>query len=157
LTTGDDSPLFVEEPESHLHARAQRFLIERLYGKRRQVFLTTHSPVFINIPGRVSLQQVTMKAGRTAIARVKGLADLSGVLEDIGARNSDVLLSDAVVFVEGPADKRAFEFWSETIGKPLAESNITVLPMGGGEFAERGVRARAEILEGISQRAPVPC
>src|SRR5713101_2343513 len=46
LTTDDESTIFVEEPESHLHPGAQRFLIERLAHGIRQVFLTTHAPAF---------------------------------------------------------------------------------------------------------------
>jgi hypothetical protein len=38
----------------------------------------------------------------------------------------------------------------------LEESNVTVLPMGGGDAAEGKARVRSEILEEISERAPVP-
>jgi len=78
------------------------------------------------------------------------------LLEDIGARNSDVLLSDAVLFVEGQGDKATLEIWSETLGKPFAEHNVTVLPMRGGEHAGQGAPARSEVLEGISERSPIP-
>jgi hypothetical protein len=156
LTTGDESTLFVEEPESHLHAGAQRFLIERLYQGDRQVFITTHSPTFINLPGPRSLYQVTYDGGRTRATYVEDDDSLGTVLEDIGARNSDVLLSDAVLFVEGPSDQRALSIWSETLGLSLAEHNVTLLPMGGGEHADRHAPIRSALLAGISQRAPVP-
>ncbi len=58
-TTDDRSTLFIEEPENHLHAGAQRFLIEKLHGTSRQVFLTTHSPTFVNINQRKSIYQLT--------------------------------------------------------------------------------------------------
>jgi hypothetical protein len=72
------------------------------------------------------------------------------------SRNSDVLLSDAVLFVEGPSDQRAFELWSEKLNLSLEEHNVTPVQMGSGSDAVRGNRMRSDVLEGISQKAPVP-
>lgn len=155
LTTGDESTLFLEEPESHLHAGAQRFLMEQLYSGDRQVFISTHSPTFVNLSRPRSLYRVVYSNERTKIDRVNDAQALGAALEDIGARNSDVLLSDAVLFVEGPSDRDVLRVWSETLGMSLAESNVTVLPMGGGEYAGGKTRVRGEILEGISEKAPV--
>lgn len=156
LTTGDESTLFLEEPESHLHAGAQRFLMEQLYSGDRQVFISTHSPTFVNLSRPRSLYRVVYSNERTKVDRVKDTQALGEALEDIGARNSDVLLSDAVLFVEGPSDRDVLRAWGETLGTSLIENNVTVLPMGGGEYAEGKARVRGEILEGISERAPVP-
>lgn len=156
LTTGDKSTLFLEEPESHLHAGAQRFLMEQLYSRERQVFVSTHSPTFVNLSRPRSLYRVVYSNARTKVDRVKDTQALGHALEDIGARNSDVLLSDAVLFVEGPSDSDVLRAWSETLGTSLVENNVTVLPMGGGKYAEGKARVRGEILEGISERAPVP-
>lgn len=155
LTTDNESTLFVEEPENHLHAGAQRLLLEKLTSGERQVFITTHSPTFVNLWRPHSLYQVTYTRGRTTIER-RDDSGLDTILEDIGARNSDVLLSDAVLFVEGPGDKHVMEAWSETLGASLTEHNVTVLPMGGGQYAGRSAPVRSEVLTGISQRAPVP-
>jgi len=156
LTTDDSNSMFLEEPESHLHAGAQRFLVERLTQGDRQIFVTTHSPTFINIPAPKSLYQVVFDANRTQVARVEDADTLGMVLEDIGNRNSDVLLSDAVLFVEGESDQRALNIWSETLGMSLTERNVTLLTMGGGEHADRHAPIRSHVLGGISQRAPVP-
>jgi hypothetical protein len=156
FTTGDESALFLEEPESHLHVGAQRFLIEKLREGERQIFVTTHSPTFINtIRGRC-VYQVRLSRERTTISHCNNAGSLSEVLDDIGSRNSDVLLSDAVLFVEGPGDKKVFEVWGERLGMNLEEHNVTVVPMGGGSEAARGTRARTDVLEGISRKAPVP-
>jgi hypothetical protein len=156
LTTSSNCSLFLEEPESHLHAGAQRFLIERLYQSNRQVFLTTHSPTFVNSPRQRSTHQVKFVGNRTTITHVTDTDTLSHVLEDIGSRNSDVLLSDAVLFVEGPGDRGVLQAWSATLGMSLEEHNITVLLLEGGEYAERTARARSDVLEQISHKAPVP-
>ncbi len=156
LTTGDTSTLFVEEPESHLHAGAQRFLIERLFEGNRQAFVTTHSPVFVNTSRPKSLYQVVRRNNVAQVKPIHGTDLLGDVLDDIGARNSDVLLSDSVLFVEGPSDRDVLVAWADILGKGLSEHNVTVLQMGGGRHAARQAPLRSEVLEGISQKAPVP-
>jgi putative ATP-dependent endonuclease of the OLD family len=156
LTTGDESSLFVEEPESHLHPGAQRLLAEKLCDGDRQVFITTHSPVFVNMARPKSIYRVNQDSGRTKIDRLNNAGFLSEVLEDIGSRNSDVFLSDAVLFVEGRSDQQALSVWSKTLNLSLDGHNVTLLPMDGGEYAERKTRVRSDTLVGISQKAPVP-
>jgi hypothetical protein len=156
LTKNDESTLFLEEPESHLHAGAQRFVIDKLQQGNRQVFVTSHSPVFINTPHESSLYSVVRRENRTRIDRILETEELKDVLNEIGSRNSDVLLSDSVLFVEGPGDQQVFMNWSETLGLSFDERNITVLAMGGGDNSDRRARVRSEILQAISKRAPVP-
>lgn len=60
------------------------------------------------------------------------------------------------MFVEGPSDKAALDAWSETLRMSFTEHNVTVISMGGGEYADRGAPIRTEVLEGISSKAPVP-
>ena len=118
LTTGNNCTLFLEEPESHLHAGAQRFLIDKLRVDDRQIFLTTHSPTFVNLSFRSSMYQVRYVQNKTTIQRLEDREMLGEVLADIGSRNSDVLLSNAVLFVEGPADRDAFISLSRTLTLP---------------------------------------
>ena len=74
-----------------------------------------------------------MKDGRTSAVRVEAGGEIGNTLADIGVQNSDVLLSDAVVFVEGPSDKAVIETWSDKLGTSLADLNITVI--GAGHMA----------------------
>lgn len=155
-TTGPESVLFLEEPEGHLHAGAQRYLMEEFRADGRQVFITTHSPTFVNLAWPKNLYRVSMNEDSTGIIRVRNQGQLGEVLEDVGARNSDVLLSDAVLFVEGPSDGKVLSTLASLLGSSLAERNIAVVPMGGSERIGQGARARSEVLEGISRNAPVP-
>ena len=155
VTKGDDFTVFLEEPESHLHAGAQRFLIERLCEGDRQVFVTTHSPVFLNTSRDRAIYHFALNQHRrTEVTPADDPESLSEMLADIGARNSDVLLSDAVLFVEGPGDRDVFHSWSRALGTSLEEHNITVLPMGGGERGK--APPRSDVLAAISQKAPIP-
>src|SRR5262245_4480847 len=155
LTTQETSTLFLEEPESHLHPGAPRFLLEKLAQGGRQVFVTSHSPVLLNAVRTQKVFKVTYSGKRTKVSAV-GADSLGPLLGDIGARNSDVLLSDAVLFVEGSSDEGALRAWGEVLGQPLDGHNVTVLHLVGGQYAEQRGPPRADVLKGISEVAPVP-
>ncbi len=155
VTTKNDCPLFLEEPESFLHAGVQRYLIEKLYEDGRQVFVATHSPTFLNSSRPKSVHQISLKSGRSYVSRID-TDSIAEVVADIGIRNSDVLFSDAIVFVEGPGDREVLMKWCQTLGVNLAEKNISIIPMGGGDFSNKRVYHRKEILEAIAGNAGVP-
>lgn len=156
LTTGDERTLFVEEPESHLHPGATRFLVEKLRERDRQVFVTTHFPVLLNLRPAASIYRVQFARGVSQVSIVRESEKLGESLVEIGSRNSDVLLSDAVLFVEGQSDRGAFIEWSKTLGANIEDRNITILAMGGGEYPDRSVPVRSDLLAAISRQAPVP-
>lgn len=111
-TTGANTPVSVEEPDTHLHPGAQRFLLEAFKRDSRQVFLTTHSPVFAVPDESTSVHRVTRENNRTRADRVIAAPDRARLLEMLGTRYSDVLLSDAVLFVEGESDRLILLEWA---------------------------------------------
>jgi putative ATP-dependent endonuclease of the OLD family len=155
-TEGPSSTLFLEEPETHLHPGAQRYLAERVRSGVKQVFIATHSPAFMNVPSPRSVYRVALSEGRTVVTYAGDTEGLALALEEIDARNSDVLLSDAVLFVEGPTDRDVFQSWSRTLNLSFDETNTTILPTGGGAHAVRNAAPRSEVLIGISQRVGIP-
>jgi predicted ATPase len=54
LTTDQSSSLFLEEPETHLHASAQRYLLEQISQGERQIFASTHSPCLLMHPNQTA-------------------------------------------------------------------------------------------------------
>lgn len=157
LATTEQNALFIEEPEASLHPGAQRFLLDQLQQDGRQVFMTTHSPVFLSPGSDGVIFRIDSSSNNTSASRVRDPAGLANALQSIGARNSDMLLSDAVLFVEGDSDKSILFAWSDAVGKPFEARNMTVLPIGSTEAAHRESRTRIEVLQAISTAAPVPC
>jgi putative ATP-dependent endonuclease of OLD family len=155
-TTSKEGAIFLEEPESHLHPGAQRYLIDQLIQDGRQVFITTHSPTFLNQSVVSKLFQVTQTNGRTSIRSVEDSQGLNEVIVDIGVQNSDVLLSDAVMFVEGVSDKAVFSSFARLLGRDFIKKNISILTTDGGEFAERTASIRSKLLAELSLKMPVP-
>jgi putative ATP-dependent endonuclease of OLD family len=154
-TTQQDTPIFFEEPEANLHLGSQRYLLDRLSRDGRQVFLTSHSPVFAAPAVDAAVYRIYNIENQTRVARVVDAADRSAALQSIGARNSDVLLSDAVIFVEGTSDRAILTRWAAVLGKGFNAHNVTVLLVGSTEAVRLVSRPRKEVLEGLSRGLPV--
>jgi hypothetical protein len=127
--------LFVEEPETHLHPGFQRLLIDAFLSEpctspgSRQVFVTTHSNVFMDMildSERVRLFHVAKPAPRDAEdeydAKVAIRAEPAGslrLLRELGATNSSVLLVNCTVWVEGRSDRLYLRHYLELLARHL--------------------------------------
>lgn len=156
VTRGPAITLFVDEPESHLHPGAQRYLLARLVEGSSQVFLSTHSPVFLAPIHNPITYRFQLSGGTTSVTRADQPEVMAGLLGDLGVRNSDLLLSDALVFVEGEGDEEAFIAIDELLGSQLQLRNINVVAIGGSRHAIATARVTREVLRRISAAAPVP-
>jgi len=155
-TTDQRFSIAIEEPETHLHPGAQRFLIERLYDDERQVIIATHSSTLLNVAGPKSIFRIGMTEGLSSVSTVASAAELDQTLRDIGVRNSDVLMSDAAIFVEGQSDADVILALSVVVGFDLTQRNIGVVLIGSGERAAYAAPVASEALEALSAKAGVP-
>jgi predicted ATPase len=131
-TEADLEVLAIEEPESHLHPEIQRrFLryLERL--ERPQVFLSTHSNVFLSsVDARILVTKY--QSGKILLADATGRANL---LTDLGYSVADNLLADVVVLVEGPTDVPVVQEFLEKLSLSSSAA-IRVWPLGGDIMAQ---------------------
>ena len=129
-----------EELENHLHPAIQRRLLR--YIRRRAVedgcyvFVTTHSNVVIDLfstDHAAQILHVTHNGEVAAVSSVETPAHGYGVLDDLDVRASDLLQTNAVVWVEGPSDRIYFNRWVElwTGGELLEGVHYQCLPYGG--------------------------
>jgi putative ATP-dependent endonuclease of OLD family len=156
LETVPDPNLFLEEPEGHLHPGAQRYLMDLLRDRAHQALVATHSPVFLSPSVDTAVFRVALTGRRTSVAPAPDAAGLDAALSEIGSRNSDLLLSDAVLFVEGPSDGTVLRALAGAIGSPLLLSRVTILSLGGTDASISKAKVRSSVLEGISNRTPIP-
>jgi predicted ATPase len=148
-----DSVIFLEEPESHLHPSAQRYLLEQLAKSNRQVFITTHSSVFLGDIGyseRTSIYRLALINQRSKITRVSS-EELFLTLQDIGVKNSDILLRDALVFVEDINDEKVMRILAEKLDKSLVGKNIGFVSMGGARAVHSAGKLSSEALTQLHQ------
>lgn len=131
VSANNGAVILLDEPEIHLHPKLQHKLMQRIYElasegeKDLQIFIATHSNVFINqkrwSEGEVKIYEIKDKE----IAEVKTSRD---VLERLGFKASDLLQTDGIIWVEGPSDRLYIEhwldIWCEEIGKKRPAENV---------------------------------
>ena len=135
----------IEEPESHLHANLIRILYTILLdiSKTKQIFITTHSPIFVDITDMSSIWLVYKEEDETKLRNIVDDIGLKDVSLELGFKPSDVFLSDKVVFVEGNSDKIFITKIAKILD--LFNYNVTLMPVGGKSKAKRHLKLWVEI------------
>lgn len=109
-----------EELENNLHPALLRRLfqyIERYaVSEQATVFLATHSSTALDFFGTSEHAQIIRVShdGESAhAARISAHFDRLGVVSELGARPSDLLQANGIVWVEGPSDRIYLNRWIE--------------------------------------------
>jgi putative ATP-dependent endonuclease of the OLD family len=150
---GGDLLLILDEPESHLHPIAQRWLATNLYQMAKdglQLIVTTHSPHFINLEFIEGLYLVRKDADGSFVTR----ATPSDLAAHCIAKGSDALrttestivpfynasattsilnglFAKKVVLVEGPTEELALPIYLQKAGLDTLQSGIDIISVGG--------------------------
>jgi len=136
----------VEEPESHSHFDYQKqfFQIIRKFSEDNQVFLSTHSPVFVDRADPKNTWIVKLTENGTTVERVGGLKE---VLGEIGAKPSDVFFfANRIIFVQNESDQIAVKAFAELMGKDL--SDVLILPFKTKDNGWTHLRSWIDIAHG---------
>lgn len=126
------SIICMEEPEIHLHPLLQRKFINYLKANTdNQYFIATHSAAFIDTPG-ASIFHVKNIDGETTIQRGNLGGDRFNICSDLGYRASDLVQSNAILWVEGPSDRIYLLKWLSQIDPELKERvHFSIMFYGG--------------------------
>lgn len=127
-----DGFVFVfEELENNLHPTIQRNLFEFLYQwsikNNTHIFLTTHSNVPLNMfSGKHNVTITHIKKETDGVVTNSALSFIENedVLMNLGVRASDLLQSNAVIWVEGPSDRIYLNKWIELYSKGEIKENL---------------------------------
>jgi energy-coupling factor transporter ATP-binding protein EcfA2 len=147
------SGVFVmEELENSLHPRVQRntyqYLREKFSGDSI-VLMSTHSPIaidFFQADSEVALYSVSQQEGATKCRLVEAFDDKLGLLDLIGAKASDALMSNFVIWVEGPSDRIYVNKWLQLgADRELREGReYSVMFYGGKLLSHLSVSSKEE-------------
>ncbi len=124
--------LLFEEPGNFLHPSAERKMLDALRDIAAgggQVVITTHSQVFIDNRANADMYLTRRNSGVTEFQKLK--EEGFEAVREIGARNSDILQSDFVIYVEGQSDVEVLEMIARSAIDDWHERNVTILPLGG--------------------------
>jgi predicted ATP-dependent endonuclease of OLD family len=128
----DQKPFYgIEEPETRLHMDYQRKLFRYLkaISEKRQVFIATHSPVFVD---KAFLKQTFLVSvdghQQTKLKRVER-DDLKLILLELGIMPSDFFFANRALFVEGLTEKYVLPIIAEKCDIDFA--NVSIIPLHG--------------------------
>jgi len=123
----------IEEPETHLHPALARQFFEQLkmVSTEKQLFIATHSTVFVDRSDLSSVWIARMKNRETVLARPVEFKDLADILFELGIRPSDFFYADALIFVEGPSDRVIFPMLANKMNINIDSEKISIIPTYG--------------------------
>ena len=139
-----------EELENNLHPailrRLFRYLEEYSLSNDCPIFLTTHSSVAVDFFGaseNAQIVHVTHDGEAARTATVSAHFDQLRVIAELGARPSDLLQANGVVWLEGPSDRVYLNRWIELFtGGDLREGrDYQCAFFGGSLLAKNQVKA----------------
>lgn len=113
----------LEEPETHAHPELQRRLFSLLkeLAAESQIFVATHSSIFVDRTALNSLWIVKNDGQGTTIQHATEFHD---ALDEIGARPSDIFFADRVLLVEGKSDALIVSAIAQGLHLDLSDARI---------------------------------
>ncbi len=170
LKLKNNTPIFIDEPELFLHPQAQRNfhkLLNELADNGTQIFLTTHSPNFINVGSFNEIFIVRKNSTEgTYLSSAKCedfITDLK-IRLDINADNESIMLqyrnayehtgdtqkaneaffAKAIILVEGESESLILPYFFDLLKFDYLAKGITIVRCGGKNEIDRFYRLYSE-------------
>ena len=134
-----------DEPETHLHPKAQREFLKTLSclcNQNFQIAISTHSTMFVNASHIDEINTFDIKNNYTVVGSSQGVEDVYNAL---GLINSDFLFYDKFLIVEGNTEETLIPaLYQKYTSRTLREDNIQLINLKGctnSDLAENMLKA----------------
>ncbi len=133
--TGNSTKRFIwcfDEPETHLHPKAQRdffTILKVLSLKNFQILISTHSTMFVDASNTTEIYSFDKENNYTRIGQSKEVID---IYDTLGLKNSDFLFYNKFLIVEGKTEEALIpELYKLYTGSSLRDDNIQLITLDG--------------------------
>lgn len=124
----------VDELELHLYPSLQKRLMREIKrsSRKHQFFISSHSNILISMPLNQTIFHVRKKDNVSHVELRNTKRGLYDILNEIGAKASDLLQSNGVIWVEGPSDIVILKEWLMKLGVSQSDfDQISFIFYGG--------------------------
>ncbi len=126
-----DSVLAIEDPELFLHPKLARELFRFLRSFGSQIFIITHSPIFLDLVAIENNWLLTRGAEGTEIKRAKRREDLEELLEILGSEATDTLYPNKVLIIGGATEEKVIPNWLRLLDGDPNSPQLRIIPIDG--------------------------
>lgn len=130
-----------EELENNLHPalfrRLLSFISQKIIEEKSTLFLTTHSNIaldFFSTEREAQIVTITHDGNSAMTKTVMSFSDKANIINDLGAKASDLLQANGIVWVEGPSDRIYINKWISMLDKNLVEGRDYQCAFYGGSL-----------------------
>lgn len=136
LTETEISSLYVfDEPDTHLHVKAQVELLEiirKFNDSNKQVIITTHSPFIMNAVKPNQIRFLYLDNGSSKIKPIIDDANVEWVLNSLGIANTHLFFSKKLLLVEGYTEEIFIPLVYQKFHNRTFRSNLVKIIRGEG-------------------------
>ncbi len=153
ITSEDPQIIIIDEPQSFLHPRAAKKLIEILkIFSQHQYFIATHSAEIIATANPSTIVKLGYEEGETQASMMNAgdIREQRSLLAELGVSLSDVFGADRILWVEGPTEELCFPLILEKAAKMPLRGTKIIAVKNTGDFEGKRAHLVFDVYDKLS-------